>query len=107
MKQCLSHRQSNRCQQSQQQHKDRVHFQHCLKARGNMRGSKEAKKLNRAVAEFICTDQVPIYTVEKTGFRNLVLALDRKYDMPGRNYFMNTEIPQIYNETNQVIKAQL
>ena len=30
------------------------------------RGSKEAKKLNRAVAEFICTDQVPIYTVEKT-----------------------------------------
>lgn len=27
--------------------------------------------------------------------------------MPGRNYFMNTEIPQIYNETNQVIKARL
>ncbi len=34
--------------------------------------SKDAKRLNRAVAEFICMDQVPVYTVEKAGFRNLV-----------------------------------
>ena len=95
------------CYTRKQQHRDRVPFQLCLKASGNMRGSKDAKRLNRAVAEFICTDQVPIYTVETTRFRNLVHALDRKYDMPGRNYFMNNEILKMYNETNQVIQAQL
>ncbi|KAJ8010882.1 hypothetical protein DPEC_G00079760 [Dallia pectoralis] len=36
------------------------------------RESKEVKRLNRAVAEFICLDQVPVYIVEKAGFRNLV-----------------------------------
>nr|XP_055052516.1 E3 SUMO-protein ligase ZBED1-like [Misgurnus anguillicaudatus]XP_055062693.1 E3 SUMO-protein ligase ZBED1-like [Misgurnus anguillicaudatus] len=35
------------------------------------KNSPEARKLNRAVAEFLCTDQVPIYTVEKRGFQQM------------------------------------
>ncbi|KAL1250025.1 hypothetical protein QQF64_021030 [Cirrhinus molitorella] len=69
--------------------------------------SKDAKRLNRAVAEFICIDQVPIYTVEKSGFRNLVQQLDRKYDMPGRNHFIYNEIPKLYTETRDFIQSQL
>lgn len=65
------------------------------------------KRLNRAVAEFICPDQVPIYIVEKSGFRNLVQKLDRTYDIPGRNYFMYNKIPQLYTETRDVIQSQL
>jgi len=34
--------------------------------------SKEAVDLNDAVARFICKDQLPIYTVEKEGFRYLL-----------------------------------
>ncbi|XP_044155948.1 E3 SUMO-protein ligase ZBED1-like [Bufo gargarizans] len=69
--------------------------------------SKEAQRLNKAVAEYICMDQVPVYTVEKTGFRNLVQQLDRKYDMPGRYYFVYTEIPTLYTEIRRVVEAQL
>ncbi|XP_075719862.1 E3 SUMO-protein ligase ZBED1-like [Rhinoderma darwinii] len=69
--------------------------------------SKEAQRLNRAVAEYICMDQVPIFTVEKSGFRNLIQQLDRKYDLPGRNYFMYTEIPQLYSEIQRAVEAQL
>lgn len=69
--------------------------------------SKDAQRLNKAVAEFICLDQVPIYTVEKSGFRNLVQQLDRKYDMPGRNYFMYNEIPKLYTESRNVVQSQL
>uniref|UniRef100_A0A3B4U3F6 BED-type domain-containing protein n=1 Tax=Seriola dumerili TaxID=41447 RepID=A0A3B4U3F6_SERDU len=69
--------------------------------------SEDAKRLNRAVAEFICMDQVPIYSVEKAGFRNLVHNLDKKYDLPSRNFFMYNEIPKIYDETRSMISAQL
>ena len=64
------------------------------------RESKDSKLLNRAVAEFICLDQVPVYIAEKDGFRNLVEALDKRYDIPSRNVFMHIhEITEMYNET--------
>lgn len=71
------------------------------------RSSKEAKRLNRAVAEFICMDQIPISVVDKTGFRNLVEQLDKRYEMPRRKYFSETEIPTLYNETRSVLESQL
>jgi len=81
-----------------------VMFEHHRKYDGD---SKDAKRLNKAGAEFICLDQAPIYTVEKSGFRNLVQQLDKRYNMPGRNYFMNNEIPKLYTETRNLIQAQL
>lgn len=38
--------------------------------------SKEATTLNRAVAEFICLDQIPIYKLQKSGFKELVKKLN-------------------------------
>lgn len=46
--------------------------------------SKDAKRLNRGLADFICLDQVPVYRVKKMGFQKLVQQLDRKYDTPGK-----------------------
>ena len=40
----------------------------------------------RAVAEYICMDQVPIYTVEKPGFQQLVKQLSPRYALPSRNH---------------------
>ncbi|KAL6456345.1 hypothetical protein MHYP_G00348880 [Metynnis hypsauchen] len=65
--------------------------------------SQLAKKLNRAVAEYICMDMVPVYTVEKPGFRQLLQQLNNRYTLPSRNYFMYTEIPALYNETKEKI----
>lgn len=69
--------------------------------------SKEAAVLNRAVAEFICLDQIPIYTVDRSGFKQLVKKLNSKYELPSRNFFMNNEISKLYTETRETIKAEL
>lgn len=59
------------------------------------------------MAEFICIDQIPIYTVDKCGFKQLVRKLNSKYELPSRNFFMNNEIPKMYTETRETIKAEL
>ena len=43
-------------------------------------------KINRAVAEYICMDQVPIYTVEKPGFQQLIKQLNPRYALPSWNH---------------------
>ncbi|XP_015256757.1 PREDICTED: zinc finger BED domain-containing protein 1-like, partial [Cyprinodon variegatus] len=69
--------------------------------------SPEAMKLNRAVAEYISMDQVPIYTVEKPGFKQLIKQLNPRYALPSRNHFMYSEIPELYNTTKQKVLQQL
>uniref|UniRef100_A0A672MZ58 HAT C-terminal dimerisation domain-containing protein n=1 Tax=Sinocyclocheilus grahami TaxID=75366 RepID=A0A672MZ58_SINGR len=69
--------------------------------------SNEAKKLNRAVAVYICMDQVPVYTVEKPGFKQLLEHLNNRYALPSRNFFMHTEIPTLYNKTKEIAMNHL
>uniref|UniRef100_A0A8C2KQJ3 HAT C-terminal dimerisation domain-containing protein n=1 Tax=Cyprinus carpio TaxID=7962 RepID=A0A8C2KQJ3_CYPCA len=69
--------------------------------------SNKAKKLNRAVAVYICMDQVPVYTVEKPGFKQLLEHLNNRYALPSRNFFMHTEIPALYNETKEIVMNHL
>ncbi len=52
-------------------------------------------------------NQIPISVVDKTGFRNLAEQLDKRYEMPRRKYFSETEIPTLYNETRSVLESQL
>ncbi|XP_042592302.1 E3 SUMO-protein ligase ZBED1-like [Cyprinus carpio] len=58
--------------------------------------SKEAAVLNRAVAELICLDQRAVYTVDRFEFKQLV-----------KQFFMNNEIPKMYTESGETIKAEL
>lgn len=67
------------------------------------RSYKEAKRLNRAVAEFICMDQIPISVVDKRSFRNLVEQPDKRYEIPRRKYFSEREIPTLHNETRSAL----
>jgi hypothetical protein len=52
-------------------------------------------------------DQVPIYSVEKYGFRQMLEQLNAKYPLHSRNYFMYTEILRIYTETRELINQHL
>lgn len=52
-------------------------------------------------------DQVPVYTVEKPGFRQLLGQLNNKYALSSRNHFMLTEIPALYDETKDKIMESL
>jgi len=45
---------------------------------------------------------VPIYTVEKHGFKRLIGTLDKQYELPSRKYFTKTAIPALYNKINNV-----
>ena len=68
--------------------------------------SKRWKDLNKAVAYFNCKDRLPIYTVEKEGFRALVGTLDNRYEVPSRVHFSNSIIPELYVSTKGKV-AQL
>ena len=50
---------------------------------------------------------LPIYTTEKKGFRNLVLTLDPKYEMPSAKYFSNTAIPALYEKTRERVVSEI
>jgi len=46
---------------------------------------------------------LPLYTVEKPGFINLLKQFDPQYKLPGRKYFTKTVIPQLYERTRQSV----
>ena len=61
-------------------------------------GSPQALELNHAVAYFIAKDAQPLYAVERPGFRTMVAKLNTRYELPGRKYFVEHQLPQLYNE---------
>ena len=69
--------------------------------------SSRAQQLNRAVAYYIAKDMHSFYTVEKPGFRNSIHTLDPKYNLPSRKYFTKQEIPRMYGEVKEVVKAKV
>ena len=69
--------------------------------------SREARDLHEAVTNFFCKDQMPIFTVEKTGFRNLVNKLNPRYQLPSRKHFTEIEIPNLYESTKTKLHAEL
>ena len=50
---------------------------------------------------------VPIYTVEKTGFKELVRTLDPRYVIPSRKHFSEVELPRLYGERRGAIEKEL
>jgi hypothetical protein len=48
-----------------------------------------------------------ICTVDKEPFRNLLQALDPRYQCPGRNHFTNKVIPGMYTDAVDVLKQKL
>ncbi|XP_038591229.1 E3 SUMO-protein ligase ZBED1-like [Micropterus salmoides] len=50
---------------------------------------------------------VPIYTVEKTGFINLIKTLDPRYELPSRKYFSEVALPKLYNITREKVSREL
>ena len=43
-----------------------------------------------AITHFVAKDGLPVYTVEKPGFKQLVQTLDSHYNIPSRSYFSKT-----------------
>ena len=66
------------------------------------RSSKKWKELTDVVTRCIAKEMVPIYTVEKEGFRQMLMAFDSRYtcvyQLPSRHYFSRTAIPTLYTQ---------
>lgn len=60
--------------------------------------SKEHKRLTDAVTNCIVRNVLPIHTVDKAGFRELVAVLNPRYRLPYKDYFSRIAIPSLYEE---------
>ena len=60
------------------------------------------REITEAITRHICKDMVPIYTVEKPGFRELLSTLDPRYVMPSRKHFTEVELPWRYGECRTI-----
>ena len=69
--------------------------------------SAQAKQLNKAVTYFIAKDAMPLYTVEKPGFRYLISKLNPRYSLPSRRHFSDYmyEIPRLYGQVRDSVAA--
>ena len=54
-------------------------------SRKHSTNSKENRRLSNVVTNFIVRDIMPIYTVEKDGFRTMVEALNPRYQLPHKD----------------------
>ena len=48
------------------------------------------------VTYYITKDSVPIYTVEKPGFKRLLNTMDSQYEVPSYSYFTKMALPALY-----------
>ena len=69
--------------------------------------SKQAKKINKAVAYFLAKDMQPYHTVERQGFKSMVSKLNPKYNLPSRKHFREKEIPSLYASVKSEIISEL
>ena len=63
------------------------------------RNSRKWEQLTGLVTFCLAKDVMPIYSVEKPGFRELLKAFDPQYELPSRKYFSNSAIPSLYTQT--------
>ena len=71
------------------------------------RNGKQWNRLTAAVTTCIARDALPIYTVEKRGFRDMLHEFDGRYTLPSRSYFSRTAIPNLYTSTRDVVSREV
>ena len=71
------------------------------------RETKKWRDITNAVTFCLSKDSLPIYTVDKLGFRRLLEKMDPQYDLPSSIYFSKVTIPALYEETRQKLESDL
>ena len=67
---------------------------------------KEHQRLSNVVTNFIVQDVMPIYTVEKHGFCTMVEALNPRNQLPHKDFFSRTAIPELYERTHKQVAVK-
>ena len=71
------------------------------------RHSKKWQQITESVAFSLAKDSLPLYTVDKPGFRKMLHTLDPRYELPSRKYFSNVAIPKMYQELKENVAKEL
>jgi len=71
------------------------------------RSGRRWKEITESVTHYMAKEIIPVYTVEKPGFRKMMKKLDPRYELPSRKYFSKTVIPSLYSETRDRVTKEL
>ena len=72
-----------------------------------LRHGKKWKELTDSVTHFIVKDSLPIHTVTKSGFKDMIKKFNSRYEIPSSTYFSRTAIPALYSSTKEKVATQL
>ncbi|XP_065138382.2 E3 SUMO-protein ligase ZBED1-like [Paramisgurnus dabryanus] len=78
-------------------------------ARGTFydRKSKRWIEITNSITNHIAKDMVPLITVEKDGFKQMIKTLDPRYEMQSRKYFSQVAIPNLYQKHRATLETDL
>ncbi len=92
-------------------HKHVLEYQECMKLRSapSTSAGNTRRDYNRdyKLYHYPLSDMVPLYTVEKDGFRRMIKTLDPRYVIPSRKYFSQTAIPNLYQQHRAKLEVDL
>ena len=63
--------------------------------------------MTRAITYYLAKDAVPLYTVERAGFKHMISKLNPRYELPSRKVFTSKEIPTLYTNVRSSVMAEL
>jgi hypothetical protein len=69
--------------------------------------SKRHKDVTHAITQFLAKGMLPIRTVEREEFKNLMRVIDPRYQLPGRKHFSQTAIPHLNAECRGMVERDL
>lgn len=68
----------------------------------------KTKDIERAIMQMICVDTLPLQTVEKAGFKNLLkVVIPQWKHLKSRTHYTRVEIPRLFNEYENRLKEEL
>ena len=68
---------------------------------------KRWEQLTDSVTHYLAKDMMPIYSVDKQGFRRMLERFDPKYALPTHKYFSKVAIPSLYARTHETVTSNL
>ena len=71
------------------------------------RQSKRWNELTKTVTYCIVKDGLPLNSIEKDGFKQMLQKFDPRYEPPSRNYISRTSLPELYAATVEKVKKKL
>ena len=71
------------------------------------KSSDKYQSLVKAVCNYVTSGLAPIFTVDKPAFRQLLKALDPRFNCPSRNHFSSVVIPEMYSDMKSSLVSKL